>query len=707
MITRLIKFYTNEEIEPRLRMLRLAGLYTILFLMLTIPCFMFLGYDSTIYYVVLLSIVMLLVIFGIFVYSRDITISSIVFCYLMNIIILPLIYLYGGGMYGGVEVVFVCGIVDGLFLLTGFVRIASEILFFVWYLLIMIYSAYHTEIMHNTPHGAKAVFSMVICLLFSTLVIIIVMEYEGYLLKVKQRKVSLAVRESRNSADTKSRFLTNVSHELRTPMNAVLGMSEIIQNSDNDGRLTEEVSIITQNARDLLSTINSILDFSKLESGKYSMSYDQFDMDTLMRELVNEASIRAYEKGIEFFVSIDPSSPNILYGDHIQIEMILQDLLHDAINSVSDGRVFFKIYGEFSKDRSKAIYHAQIYDTGSGIPEKEMETIYSSFETYDSRQDSRIKRLGLKYSVFKGMLQLMNGSFNLKSLEHIGTLIDVKFETFCVDKVVIADSKYTTGKKVLVYAYAEKGMAYIEEALGMFNTLVDVTYMPEDFTKMLGTGRYDYILVSDTGYQDVAELLGECEKASVFVITDRLSSPADFDFYRIIRRPISSLNLSDIFFERWEDMDYEGAEYLEGFTAPDASVLVVDDNKVNLKVAESLLSRYDMLVKTTESGFGAIEMLKGQSFDLVLMDQMMPGMDGYEALRLIRNNLAIRGARRIPIICMTADSGGDVREKAMKAGFNEYLMKPVKEMELERILITFLPDEKIKRSLAGGTASTE
>ena len=89
------------------------------------------------------------------------------------------------------------------------------------------------------------------------------------------------------------------------------------------------------------------------------------------------------------------------------------------------------------------------------------------------------------------------------------------------------------------------------------------------------------------------------------------------------------------------------------------------------------------------------------------MDQMMPGMDGYEALRLIRNNLAIKGARKIPIICMTADSGGDVREKAMKAGFNEYLMKPVKEMELDRILLTFLPYEKIKRSLSGGAASTE
>lgn len=707
MLSRMIKFYKDDTVDTRLRVLQLAGFYTVIVLILSIPCFLIAGYDYTIFYVVILSIVILMAIFGVFRYSKDVVLSSLIFCYLLNIIILPLIYIYGGGMYGGIELIFVCGIVDGLFLLDGFIRIASEILFFVWYLLVMVYSSLHKEIMHNTPGGAVAVFSVVMCMVFSTIVIITVMEYEGYLLKIKQRTVSISVRESMNSANTKSRFLTNVSHELRTPMNAVLGMSELIQNSDNDGRLTEEVSIITQNARDLLSTINSILDYSKLESGKYQMSYDQFDMDTLVRELVSEASIRAYEKGIELFVSIDPSSPNILYGDNIQIEMIMQDLLHDAINSVSDGRVLFKVYGEFSKDRSKAIYNAEIYDTGAGIPEKEMKSIYSSFETYDSRQDSRIKRLGLKYSVFKGILKQMNGDFSIQSLEHIGTLIRIRFETFCVDKVVIADKQYTTGRKVLLYAYGEKGIAYIEEALSMFNTLVDITYMPEDFTKMFRSGRYDYILVSDKGYQDVADILKEAERASVFIITDRMSAPADFDFFRIIRRPVSALNLSDIFFERWEDMDYEGAEYMEGFTAPDASILVVDDNKVNLKVAESLLSRYEMQVKTTESGFSAIEILKNQSFDLVLMDQMMPGMDGYEALRLIRNNLAIKGARKIPIICMTADSGGDVREKAMKAGFNEYLMKPVKEAELDRMLLTFLPHEKIKRSLSGGAASTE
>ena len=249
------------------------------------------------------------------------------------------------------------------------------------------------------------------------------MDYERYLRQAKQKGIDEAIKQSIQSAETKSRFLSNVSHELRTPMNAVIGMSGIIQNSDVDGALTEEISIITHNARDLLSTINSILDYSRLESEKLTLSYDQFEFDTMMREIVSEASIRSEEKGIDLFIDIDPDSPNVLYGDHIQLEMILQDLISDAIDSVSDGRVHFRIRGVFSTDKSRARFTAEISDTGAGISDEDLKSIYSSYETYDSRQDSRIKRLGLKYSVFRGILRLMNGDFEIRSLKDVGTTL--------------------------------------------------------------------------------------------------------------------------------------------------------------------------------------------------------------------------------------------------------------------------------------------
>ena len=163
----------------------------------------------------------------------------------------------------------------------------------------------------------------------------------------------------------------------------------------------------------------------------------------------------------------------------------------------------------------------------------------------------------------------------------------------------------------------------------------------------------------------------------------------------MVRRPVSAINLSDIFFERLDDIDYIDKASGEGFVAPDASVLVVDDNMVNLKVAEAMLLKYKIRVSIAESGPEAIEKMKGGIFDLVLLDQVMPGMDGFEAMRLIRSSLVIRGARRIPIVCMTADAGGDIRERVIRAGFSEYLLKPVKDSELERILLTFIPEEKV------------
>ena len=120
---------------------------------------------------------------------------------------------------------------------------------------------------------------------------------------------------------------------------------------------------------------------------------------------------------------------------------------------------------------------------------------------------------------------------------------------------------------------------------------------------------------------------------------------------------------------------------------------------VNLRVAESMLQKYKARVKISESGYSAMEAMKTESFDLVLMDQVMPGMDGFEAMKLIRSSLVIRGARRIPIVCMTADNGGEIREKVLTAGFNDYLSKPVKESELERILLTHLPEDLIEMAV--------
>ena len=695
----LTDFYYNENISLDTRLLRVVGFYTVTAVILTVPCFMIAGYDKYSYIISAASFLLLALLFGVFYHTRDTYLSSVLFCYVVNIIMIPLFFMYAGGVYGGIEFLCLCGIVDGVFLLKGMVRILSEIIYFIWYTAIIIYSFYNKDMLHNIPEGMTAVFSMAMCIIFSTLIFLVIMDYERYLLKAKRKNVEEAVRESIKSAETKSRFLSNVSHELRTPMNAVIGMSGIIQNSDADGELTEEISIITHNARDLLSTINSILDYSRLESGKLALSFDQFELDTMMREIVQEASIGTEEKGVDLFVDIDPGSPNVLYGDHIQIGMILQDLLHDAIDSVTDGRVYFRISGTYSKDMSKALFTAEISDTGEGISENDLATIYSSYETYDSRQDGRIKRLGLKYSVFRGILKLMNGGFEIKSLKNVGTTIRVSFEVFTVERIVLADRTFTMGRKVLLYAYGENGASYMEETFSDFGVILDTALSPDVFVRLYSENSYGYLFISEHGYADVADLIKESDRDKVFIITDRMGTPADFHGMRIVRRPLTSLNLSDIFFERWDDMDYMSQAPGEGFVAPDARVLVVDDNMVNLKVAESLLGKYKVEVKLCESGFAAIDILKNESYDLILMDQVMPGMDGFEAMKLIRSSLVIRGARRMPIVCMTADSGGDIRDKVKSAGFNDYLPKPVKELEIERILIENLPDDKIKMAV--------
>ena len=700
MISRRIRefreFLLDEDKDLQVRLLRLAGSTTFVGTLSALPFFMAAGYDPSIYCVSALTLILLIGEYALFYFTRNALFTSIVFVYVMNLVLFPLFYVYSGGMYGGVEFMFLCGIIDTMYLLDDPLRAFSCAIFVIWYISVMTFTGYNQDVLHNIPVGVSVVFSHLIVMFFSILSILIALDYESILLKMKHRKTQEAVNKSLASTETKSRFLANMSHELRTPMNAVLGMSSIMQRSDKSGVLDEEISIINTNARDLLDTINSILDYSRLDSHRFTLNYSQFELGNLLRDVIESCAVKAEEKDVEFIVDISPELPNILYTDAEQLETIIRGLINDALDSVDDGRVFFKLEGDYSPDGSRAWFSGEVSDTGGGISKEDLKTIYSSFETYDSRQDSRIKRMGLKYSVFKGILDMLNGSFEIESLENVGTTIHFTFEVFVMEKDPIASRIMTQGNRALLYITGERGAENIVKTISSFGVITDRASYAEEFTQLYQTGYYSLVFISDRNFPQVSDALEDYDRSKVFVISDRSGSPRDFMNIRVIRRPLSSLNLSDVFYERWEEMDNTNQTGGE-FTVPEGRVLVVDDNRVNLKVAEALLAKYELDTDLVESGFGAIEKMKLKQYDMVLMDQEMPGMDGNETLRMIRNNIVIRSAKKIPVICMTADSSTDLRDRIEGTGFNDILQKPVKDTELESLILMYMPDEKIIR----------
>ena len=211
----LAAYYFDEKIELNVRVLKLIGFYTWIAVLCSVPCFFVAGYDLSAYVVSGASFILLFSSFGIFMYTKDTDLTSIVFCYVVNLVVIPLFFLYAGGIYGGIEFLMLCGMMDGVLLLSGMVRVISEIVYFAWYASVMLFSTIHPEVVRNVPTGRVAVFSMCTCMIFCTVIFLVITDYERYLLKAKQKNVEETVRQRMMSAETKSRFLSNVSHELR------------------------------------------------------------------------------------------------------------------------------------------------------------------------------------------------------------------------------------------------------------------------------------------------------------------------------------------------------------------------------------------------------------------------------------------------------------------------------------------------------------
>ena len=414
----------------------------------------------------------------------------------------------------------------------------------------------------------------------------------GYIIVVtdlsERMKSMEALKEAVNEADyankAKSIFLANMSHEIRTPMNAIIGFSEILLKMDLSSEIRGHVEDIKWSSQNLLTIINDILDISKIESGKMELVESNYYTANLINDVRLIIEPQVQKKNLHFEMKIDENIPNELYGDKVRIRGILINILNNAVKYTSEGSITFEVLLR-SKVYNRIQLAFRVTDTGTGIKEENLSTLFDNFERLDQKVHYGVEGSGLGLAIAKAYITMMGGEIKVSSRYGEGSVFTVEIEQEIIDEKPI-ENKYLHGRET--------------------------------------RGNMDDFMIQHT------------------------------------------------------------------------KVLVVDDNPVNLKVAQGILNTYGVEVDVALNGNDAIELCAKCNYDIVFMDQMMPGLDGPETMWMIRklnDHYKPQGAGKI--IVLTANAIKGTRENLMELGFDEYLGKPLNIDRLESLLCQFVPEKNI------------
>lgn len=549
------------------------------------------------------------------------------------------------------------------------------------------------------------------------------------------------------SAKYKSEFLANMSHELRTPLNSLLILSKLL--SDNvDGNLSEKQveysKTIYSSGSDLLTLINDILDLSKIESGKMEVNPSKVLIKDLAKFVETNFRPIADEKNLRFNVVLKEGLPLFIYSDEQRMQQVLKNLLSNAFKFTEKGEVSLVI-DLYSKTNNQSIFSFSVIDTGIGIPKAKQELIFRAFQQADGTTSRKYGGTGLGLSICREISNLLGGNVVVESEEGKGSsftfyvgdyqekVIDTNNAVKLNEVAVTLDHKPEEAEDSIAAELNKpfetksniKRLLIVDDDMRQRNSLMELIGDKDVIIKAVSTGneaieelkvhQFD-CLILDLGLTDTTgfELLGkiksnvENQNLKVFIYTGRdLSSKEELYLNKyahaiIIKDEYSPQRLLDELelylnssADKMEVFDQTKVDKIESFPCLEGKkILLVDDDVRNVYALSSLLEQHGMKITFAENGREGLELLeKDSDFDLVLMDIMMPEMDGYEAIQRLR---AIPKFKNLPVIALTAKAMKEDREKCMDVGASDYIVKPVDSDQLISLMRVWLYQEAEK-----------
>lgn len=531
-------------------------------------------------------------------------------------------------------------------------------------------------------------------------------------LKEMSRKINKEKEKAVEASKAKSEFLANMSHEIRTPLNGIIGFIDLMSFTKLDRVQRQYAENIKTSSHSLLGVINDILDFSKIESGKLELDPVMTNIMTIVHEATDVINYQASNNNVEFLLNIAGDVPNIAKVDPVRLKQVLINFLSNAVKFTLKGEIEFTLSFKAQNDNTGTFYFS-VRDTGIGISQEHQKKLFKAFGQADRSTSRKFGGTGLGLIISKNLIEKMGSEIEIESNENSGTKFSFALETEYqfveelgeeefkyIKKVLIIDGNIKT-RKILSDLFEYRGVETIHsqdafEALNLLRKIngIDLIILDYGLPKESGTE----IL------EKIREELKTNKESKLIILLHGAAQNIEIEFEEnelSLIKPLKKTELSEAL-RMFRETKISGKNMIkqsflgyEPITFEKIKVAVIEDVKLNIELIRCMIEQFMPEAEIFEAGDGyeAIELVKEERPDIIFMDIQMPKLDGINATREIR--LLEENTNSIPIIALTAGAVKEDEEKAMEAGMSGFLIKPIDQREIYKILETYFKKDGI------------